>query len=121
MESNLLKQLREEHSDNESAYQRAQVSFTSQFGEDDCKSLLKAFVEAMELLLARVGTHVQDHDGVSLKRLTHRVIGICPIYFAIETADIAQSIEDELQLGDWAKVEELCGQMTLSFQKYLGR
>jgi HPt (histidine-containing phosphotransfer) domain-containing protein len=121
MEVKLLKQLREEHSDNASAYQRAQISFTSQFGEDDSKTLLKAFVETMELLLAQVDTHVHHHDGDSLRRLTHRVIGICPIYFASETADIAQRIEDELKLEDWAKVEELCGQMTLSFQKYLAR
>jgi HPt (histidine-containing phosphotransfer) domain-containing protein len=121
METGFLKQLREKHSDSESAYQRAYVMFTAQFGEDDCNALLKAFVEAMETLLAEVDTHVENHDGISLKRLTHRVIGMCPIYLARETAELAQNIEDELTLGDWAKVEKLCGQMRSSFQRYLGR
>jgi hypothetical protein len=120
MKIELSDQLHEDNAGNESGYQRAHASFTAQFGEDDSKTLLIAFVEAMEQILTEIDTHVFHRDGVLLSRLTHRVIGMCPMYLATETADMARSIEIELKLGDWAKVENLCVLLRTSFQKYLG-
>jgi hypothetical protein len=121
MEVEVSEQFPENSASHENNYQRAYTLFAQQFGEKDTRSLLTAFVEAMELLLIEVDAHVAQRDAVLLKRLTHRVIGMCPVYLATETAALGEMIEAELMLGDWSKIEDLRRQLRTSFQKYLGK
>lgn len=99
--------------------QDAHDSFIRQFGAETSQVLLRDFVAAMETLLTEIELQVHQRDKVELKRLTHRIIGLCPIYMAKEAAMIGQMIEDELKVGDWVKISQLQEQLRNSFKTYL--
>ena len=103
-----------------SGYAHALEDFTNHFGLETALMLLTEFVEALKVVLPDLEASVPTKDPTRVKPLTHRLIGLCPIYKASKLADIGQAMEAEMARGDWQAVEKQSSQLTAAFTEYMG-
>ncbi len=104
-----------------SGYQQALENFTQHFGLETALTLMTEFVNAMKEVLPELEDSVPSKDITRVMPLTHRLIGLCPIYKAGHLADIGQAMEREMARGDWQAVEEHSSQLSPAFSLYMGR
>ena len=107
--------------DSKCGYDQALVTFTGHFGRETAVSLLDEFVEAIEELIPDLEAKMRTRDMLQVTPLTHRLIGLCPVYKAGRLADLGHMMEQEMRRGDWLAVESHNQQLRAAFAEYMGR
>lgn len=101
-------------------YNDALESFTSGFDRAIAKNLLNEFVEAIESVLNELSEKTPSRNMKIVKPLTHRLIGLCPIYKAHRLSEISQLMEKEMLLDRWDGIEAHVLECRDAFAEYMG-
>ena len=101
-------------------YNEALENFTSGFDKTIAKNLLNEFVEAIESVLNELHEKAPSRNIKLIKPLTHRLIGLCPIYKANRLAEISQLMEKEMAADRWDSIESHVIDCRDAFALYMG-
>jgi HPt (histidine-containing phosphotransfer) domain-containing protein len=102
------------------AYNEALACFTANFDSAAAHQLLSEFVQAVEELLEELGDIVKMRRLSEIKPVTHRLIGLCPVFQAHQLAELAQLLDNDVQLEDWQAIELRLLACREAFRSYIG-
>jgi HPt (histidine-containing phosphotransfer) domain-containing protein len=101
-------------------YNEALESFTECFDKTVARNLLNEFVEAVESVLNELHEKAPSRNLKMVKPLTHRLIGLCPIYKANRLSELSQAMEKEMALERWEQIEAHVIECRDAFAQYMG-
>lgn len=99
-------------------YQLALASFETQFGADVAQELVDEFFDALNSMVEDLRQALSERQTQPIKVVTHRLIGLCPIYHADPIATLSRKIEDELPSENWTAIDEHCKQLFEEYESY---
>ncbi|HEY9712521.1 MAG TPA: response regulator, partial [Chroococcales cyanobacterium] len=89
----------------------------AELGEEESGEVYKMFVKSTDALLAKLNAAVAGKDMPQLQRALHELKGVSESVGATELAKLARTAEQELNQGDWSKVQQSPASMRAAFDR----
>jgi HPt (histidine-containing phosphotransfer) domain-containing protein len=90
-------------------------------GTKEAGPLLLEFLEAFQSTHEQLKVEIGAKDAAAVRKLTHRLIGLCPVFNAQELADLALAIESSIKSSDWQSAQTSCDELDKKFGEFAVR
>ena len=87
----------------------------TQFGDEVGSDLMSDFVKEVEVMLKQLEVDLKERRSADLRKIIHRLTGLCPAFHAVALGSLSQEIHDELKANNWPLVEVLLSRNERNF------